>query len=157
MDSEQRYIDQNFEDQIFDVVMTDLQPMTSVSIDFQNKTNGAITKYTISIVPSTKIHDNDMFSINFPPEIKLPFDIQCSSASPYILSFFCQKLNFQNAVIFTLVDVSARLKIGTEITLSVNNVQNSVSMRPSSSFTNMVLTDYTTQEAMSDFHGEVQV
>jgi len=43
--------------------------MTSVYVDFDNKTNGAITKYSISLVASTQIKDNDMFSIEFPSQL----------------------------------------------------------------------------------------
>jgi len=53
--------------------------------------------------------------------------------------------------------VHQRLKIGSEVTLNVDNIGNAVSLRPSSSFINMVLTDYTTQQPMSEFHGNVVV
>ena len=51
MDQLYYYIDQNFADQPFWVEMNELKPIQSVRADMENKTNGAVTKYTIWFTP----------------------------------------------------------------------------------------------------------
>jgi hypothetical protein len=72
MDSQFRYIDQNFNDEKFFVKMTKILPITSVLVKNVVKINGAQSRYIITIVPSTLIVNDDIFSITFPEEIKLP-------------------------------------------------------------------------------------
>ena len=136
--------------------MTNLQIITSVNADMSNKTNGAITKYTISMVPSTIIKDGDLIDIVFPKELVLPFEIKCSSTSEFVISFTCTNLQ-ANKVQFKLTELNPTLKIGDEITLSVDNVQNSVSLRPSSSFKNITIIDSKSNLEISEFLGNVIV
>lgn len=77
MDAERRYIDENKEDTQFWVKMTKLKSITSVEIDFADKRNGAITTYIIKITPSTQVHSKDIFTIDFPKELTLPFTMHC--------------------------------------------------------------------------------
>ena len=79
MDSQFRYIDQNFDDEKFFVQMTKILPITSVTVINTNKTNGAPSRYIITIVPSTLIVNDDIFSITFPSEITLPNKLECST------------------------------------------------------------------------------
>jgi hypothetical protein len=73
--------------------MTKILPITSVIVDNTNKTNGAESRYIITIVPSTIIVDDDIFSITFPPEIKLPNKLDCSTDYYMMISRLeCQRL-----------------------------------------------------------------
>ena len=79
LDTELRYIDENFEDQKFSITMTELHQMTSVTVQMSNLTNGAITSYTLQIVSTTSIRAGDLFTIRFPPEITVPLEVKCES------------------------------------------------------------------------------
>ena len=59
--------------------MTKILPITSVTVDNSIKINGGISSYTITIVPSTLIVNDDIFSITFPSEIKLPSKLHCDT------------------------------------------------------------------------------
>jgi len=72
--------------------MSDLRPIPSVTVSMVNQTNGAKTTYNISVVSFFKIQSLDKFTIDFPPEITLPFDAHCSSPSPSILDLTCKRL-----------------------------------------------------------------
>lgn len=54
-------------------------------------------------------------------------------------------------------EVNSTLRIGTEVILNVHGIKNAVSLRPTSRFTNMVLTDTSTGKEMSKFEGIVNV
>lgn len=73
------YIDENFEDEKFIVEMTQLKPISSIIIEHENKTNGAETAIIITIVPSTVIHSGDIFTIDFPIEVGLPLEPNCTT------------------------------------------------------------------------------
>lgn len=79
LDTELRYIDENFEDQKFSVTMTKLLQLTSVAVQMADLTNGAITSYTLQIVSTTLIQNGDFFTIRFPPEIIVPLGVTCES------------------------------------------------------------------------------
>lgn len=78
LDTKDRYIDENFEDQKFSVTMTELLQLTSVAVQMANLTNGAITSYTLQIVSTTLIQNGDLFTIRFPPEIVVPLGVTCA-------------------------------------------------------------------------------
>jgi hypothetical protein len=93
MDSQFRYIDQNFDDEKFFVQMTKILPITSVLVKHTYKTNGAESRYIITIVPSTLIVNDDIFSITFPEEITLPSTLKCSTDNyQMILELECQRI-----------------------------------------------------------------
>lgn len=54
-----------------------------------NKTNGAVTVYTISIITNTPITSNDIFKIDFPKDITLPSNLECSTPSKIIKKLDC--------------------------------------------------------------------
>jgi len=71
-----------------------------------NKMNGAVTQYQVAIVSKTQIHTNDLFKIDFPPEIDLPFDLKCTTSTKKLIkNFSCQRLN-EKTVHFLMLDVN---------------------------------------------------
>ena len=104
----------------------------------ENKTNGAITKYTIWITPTVNLHDNDVFLVDFPPELHLPLVLVCSTDSPYIVAFTCTR-GLGTTVKFTLTEVSDTLEPLTEVSMNVDNIGNAVSRKPSGFFNNIHL------------------
>jgi len=137
MDAEKRYIDENKDDVQFWVKMTELKSITNVEIDVQDKTNGAITTYFIKITPSTQVHSFDIFTIDFPKELMLPFGMHCGSLSDLVGDATCIKIG-ERRVEITLLDVSKELTSGIEFELEVVGVKNAPSLRPTSPFTNMM-------------------
>ena len=117
--------------------MTKLKSITNVEIDVQNKTNGAITTYFIKITPSTQVHSFDVFTIDFPKELQLPFGMHCGSLSTLIGDATCIKIG-ELKVEITLLYVSKELTSGKQFTVKVVGVKNAPSMRPTSPFTNMM-------------------
>lgn len=69
--------------------MTELKQITSVSVDMANKTNGAVTVYTISIISNTPITSNDIFKIDFPKAVIVPSNLECTSPSKIIKKLAC--------------------------------------------------------------------
>jgi hypothetical protein len=108
LDQERRIIDQNFENQQFFVKMTKLRPISSISIDMLNKTNGAETIYTISMIPSTEINSGDIVQVQFPAELNLPFELKCEPLSAYVENMSCTLLA-DNVVQFKLTKVNEQL------------------------------------------------
>jgi hypothetical protein len=135
-------IDENFEDEKFIVKMTQLKPISSIIIDQVNKTNGAETAFIITVVPSTMIHRGDIFSIDFPSEVDLPMVLNCSSDHMLKIGRLeCQRSG-ERTVQFTIMDPDQELLYtGVEFNLRLNNAVNSPSLRPTSPFTSMMLTD----------------
>ena len=131
MDSQFRYIDQNFDDEKFSVQMTKILPITSVTVENTNKTNGAESRYIITIVPSTLIVDGDIFSVTFPPEIMLPSWLDCSTDYyQMILALECQRIE-DSTVQFKLAQVdNTLLRQEVEFNLILENGLNSASLRP---------------------------
>ena len=131
MDSQFRYIDQNFDDEKFYVEMTKILPITSVTVLNTNKTNGAQSRYIITIVPSTLIVNDDIFQITFPEEITLPNKLECSTDYyTMILDLECQRIE-SSTVQFKLTDVdNTLLKQEVEFNLILENAINSASLRP---------------------------
>ena len=140
--------------------MTSLSQIASVSVDMLNKTNGAATQYQIAIVSNTQLYKNDLFKIDFPPEIGLPFEMDCTTSTKELIKkFSCQRLN-EKTVQFLMLDVNEddeNFRAGFEIQLNVENVRNAPSLRTSSSFTNMVFTDSVTKFDLAEFSEEVFV
>ena len=141
LDSNMYNIDENFEDEKFIVTMTQLKPISSIMIDQLNKTNGAETAVIITIVPSTVIHDGDIFSIDFPDELDLPLNPECTATDRFLIpSLMCQRSG-EKTIEFTILRPDPSLKAGIEFDVVLNNAINSPSLRPTSPFSNMMLTD----------------
>tara|TARA_B110001450_G_C17302306_1_gene351999 strand:- start:5 stop:436 length:432 start_codon:yes stop_codon:yes gene_type:complete len=125
-----------------------------------NKMNGAVTQYQVAIVSKTQIYTNDLFKIDFPPEIGLPFDLKCTTSTKKLIQkFSCQRLN-EKTVHFLMLDVNednGHVQAGFEIQFNIENVRNAPSLRTSSSFTNMIFTDSVTNLDLAEFSQEVFV
>jgi len=137
MDADKRYIDENKKNTQFWVKMTELKSITNVEIDVENQTNGAITTYLITITPSTQVHSFDVFTIDFPEQLMLPFGMHCGSRSQLLGGATCIKIGDRRVEI-TLLDVSKELTSGKAFTVEVVGVKNAPSLRPTSAFENMM-------------------
>ena len=137
MDAQKRYIDEN-KTPDFHVKMTQLKSITNVEIDVEDKRNGAITNYIIKITPSTHVHNFDVFTIDFPKELVLPWMMTCKSLSPLVGRVPCIKSsNQQRSVEITLKEVASELDSGKVFAILLKGVQNAPTLAPTSPFKNM--------------------
>ena len=136
MDSQLRHIDDNKADTKFSVTMTQLLPIGGVAVTMANKTNGVRTQYTIMITPSTQVHDDDVFTIEFPEELNLPDEMHCGTADPgLVLAVSCTNPDRPGGTVeIELTTVSEDLLEGTAFRLTVDDVQNAPSRAPTGDF-----------------------
>lgn len=122
--------------------MTKILPITSVTVLSENKTNGAESRYVITIVPSTLIVNEDIFSITFPKEIALPNKLECSTDYyQMVLDLQCQRIE-DSTVQFKLMEVdNTLLKQEVEFNLVLENAINSASLRSTEKFSKIVFID----------------
>lgn len=158
MDEQFRYIDRNLEDQQFFVTMKRLIKMKSVGVRMADETNGAVTTYTIRIIPSTQIHAGDLFKIEFPEELTLSANHACGiggEQSP-LKKISCQRVGARG-VHFTIHDIDAQHAAGVALELTVSHVTNARSLRPSSTFQKIRFTDGQAKKDLSEYTDSVIV
>lgn len=156
MDRAFRYIDQNLKNQQFYVEMKRLKQVTSVTVDMRNKTNGAATEYEVTVIPSTQIHQHDVFKIQFPKEITLGPGIACGRTIRPLRRLSCQKVG-EHSVYFSILDIELNHTAGVALKFTVANVTNAHSLRPSSTFSNMMFTDSQFNNDLTEFTKKVFV
>lgn len=102
------------------------------------------------------IVNDDIFSITFPKEIKLPSKLICDTDYyQMILDLECQRLE-ESTVQFKLTDVdNTLLKQEVEFNLIIENVFNAASMRPTSQFSKMVFIDSASGLELTEYDQKV--
>ena len=141
--------------------MKKLIKMSSVIVTMANKTNGATTTYTIRIIPSTKIHAGDVFKIEFPKELSIDHGHTCGTRSSKgrispLKKVTCQRVGLLG-MHFTIADIDAKHVAGVALELTVSDVTNARSLRPSSSFQDIRFTDSENANDLSDYPRKVFV
>lgn len=121
--------------------MTETSQLRNIQAELKNATNGAVTDYTMTFTMNTPVYDGDYLELRFPEEIELPsrWEFECEGKSRNILSIVCTREN-DNLVSVRLRNV-ASINAGNTIQLIFKDLQNSVSLRPTSSWSDILLTD----------------
>eukprot|EP00347_Sterkiella_histriomuscorum_P010553 403375847 len=142
-DSDSYKIDSSGQYDYFTATMTSLSDLTAITIDKSNNTNNAVTNYFFTLTPNSPILQNDQISIKFPPEIKLPDAnlLACDGDGTYLLTVICSKASTDVlTVMFSKINA---ISAGRQFKLTVYNVQNSISTKPSSPFTDIIISTTT--------------
>lgn len=120
--------------------MTELSEITKIAVDNADKSNGAVTAYTITVTPNTPVLQGDQMQIGFPVELTLPDynSLTCgvNSALNLLLAVDCTKEGNLLIVEFTS---SNTISANTPFQFIVNNIKNPGTTTPSSPFTDILL------------------
>ena len=149
-------IDRSRDSQMFSVAMTEIGQLQLISAGMDNQTNGATTKYNLRIYPNTPLESGDRLTFNLPDELRLPTkSVLSCGKSRNIRRMFCttQGVNKKIQVVFEVVDL---IGAGEPFTIFINEVINAPSLRPTSSFSNFMLTDANLYQ-IADYSGIVSV
>lgn len=127
--------------------------MNEFSVVNANIKNGAIDSYTVQFRSKIPHSTGDIISFKFPPEIILQSNTGCVALGvPSAVA--CTKVGsdvIQAKLTFSTTDISA----STSVTFLVTNVKNPPDTRPSSSFTQIKITDSTNILQLTQFTGTV--
>lgn len=116
-------------------------------------TNGASTTYTIRVIPSSYIYTGDQFQIEFPKELRLNPNIVCdvgAASRAYMRKISCLRVGTRG-VHFLILDMSTDFKPGIVLEFTVSLVINAISLRPTSSFKNILFFDYSINKKISEY------
>lgn len=59
------------------IAMTEMAPFDKMTVVAANKTNGAMTDYTVTFYPTVPLQDGDIFTVSFPSQIEVPRNPSC--------------------------------------------------------------------------------
>lgn len=111
---------------ISNVEMNVQRQFKKMTIEPENKTNGAITKYTIAFIPNVALGDDDNLIITFPVEVAAPKEPVCEAIA-CVQNVQC--ISEAKAVIVLLVNPSCTYT--SEIKFAIDGMRNPYSMVPS--------------------------
>ena len=88
--------------------MKQISNLIGVSVETANSISGALSTYTVSVVPNTPVSENDAFTIQFPSEVILPssnsLDCGVGGVITNVLKLACIKSG-TNQITATLLQV----------------------------------------------------
>ena len=123
--------------------MKKLIELSNIEVRMDNQRNGAVTTYTIRIIPSVKIYPNDIFTIDFPIEVGLIDKPKCEIGDKLrstLKKITCEREGV-HGVKFQMLQIDDSHEAGKALELTVSDVTNPFSTRPTSNFNNIFFTD----------------
>ena len=118
-----------------------LSDFTSVGLVATDKTNGASTTYTFSVVPGTTLISTDYITIAFPSEVSLASTISTCTAVSKLTAVACA-LESSSTLKATLTTITGGSATSSEtVSFTVGAITNPPSTTPSSAFTFLAFAD----------------
>ena len=125
--------------QAFVIVMRQFGGLTSITVKADDTTNGATTNYAFEVIPGLDINYGDVLHITFPPEVLIPSSlyVQCTGTSMVPVNS-CLKSD-DREIRITLGAISSRYDTRDPFTVTIYNIANPVSFKPSAPFSGIRL------------------
>lgn len=139
--------------------MKKLIEINNIEVRMDDQRNGAVTTYTIRIIPSVKIYTNDIFKLDFPKELGLVAKPKCDigdKARTTLRKISCERIG-DRGVQFNILKIDDSHEAGIALELTISEVRNPYSTRPTSNFNNIFFTDDHTGSNMAEYTRDLYV
>lgn len=121
------------------VQMTSVPSFSAIAVATDNSYNGFTANYQIDVTPSLDMVTNDVFYIQFPPEVTLPSSPVCTVVTS-LASATCTSPT-SNYLKVKLTFSSSPLASGTRFSFKVASVKNAPSTKTTSAFSGIEALD----------------
>ena len=110
--------------------MSDAAPYDGFTVTPLNKTNGAKSDYVISYLAKIPLEDGDLFYATFPKTIRTPKEPVCKLGD-CLEELSCTSETGRIVVTFTKLKPGCANKVNTQVTFTIEDIQNSPNFIPS--------------------------